>query len=291
MERLLKSIAEMHGPQFLFAYAAATVMTVLIARWWISCRDSSRFLAAPQIPSDPDPYEIAYLRGGENEVLRVVLFRLLQDGALRVLFESETSVVKKTFMEGSSHSGLRTMEQEIAARSAGQASKEVFQDPWIKFQVAGDCSRYRDRLERERLLVTSQEKTQFTRIAAVGIILILMLGAYKLTTALATGHTNVAFLIVIALAGPAILWKTCVPRLTNRGRKYLRNLESAFGEWKQRKSEIAESQLLLLLSIFGVAVLSGTTYDYFQKMFPKGDGSCGSCGGCGDCGGCGGCGD
>ena len=36
------------------------------------------------IPTKPDPYEIAFLRGGENEVTRLLAFDLINRGYLRV---------------------------------------------------------------------------------------------------------------------------------------------------------------------------------------------------------------
>src|SRR5206468_5129608 len=46
--------------------------------------DRSRELGAMPIPTKPDPYEIAYLRGRENEVTRLVVFDLIRRGYLHV---------------------------------------------------------------------------------------------------------------------------------------------------------------------------------------------------------------
>lgn len=289
MDWLLEFIARIPGPQFVIVYGLLTVVALAVCRWWVRHRDPTKSLPAVQVPSNPDPYEIAYLRGGENEVLRVVLFRLLQQGVLRVLLEKGALIEKETFITGSTDAGLRPMEQEIAHRSASHTSKEVFRDVWIKHRVAAECSLYRDRLQAERLLVRPEDKARYSWIATIGTLLILGIGAYKLIAALANGHSNVAFLIIIGLVGVGILWQICTTRLTFRGREYLQRLEAAFGQWKAQASELGESQLLLLMSVFGAAVLSGTAYDYFRQMFSKGNGNCGSCGGCD--GGCGGCGD
>ncbi|MBM2846884.1 MAG: Ser/Gly rich, Cys interspersed [Bacteroidetes bacterium] len=85
MDWLLKLITDMPGPQFLLIYGSVIALTLAGCWWWYRQGDSTASLPAPQIPSTPDPYEIAYLRSGENEVLRVVLFRLLQQGALQVI--------------------------------------------------------------------------------------------------------------------------------------------------------------------------------------------------------------
>ena len=50
-------------------------------------RDRTANLPPLPIPADPDPCEIAYLRGGENEATRLIVFDLIQRGCLGVLVE------------------------------------------------------------------------------------------------------------------------------------------------------------------------------------------------------------
>jgi uncharacterized protein (TIGR04222 family) len=78
-------IADMPGPVFLFVYGLVIVLTLAVCWSWLCQSNPTASLPAPRVPSTPDRYEIAYFRGGENEVLRVVLFRLLQQGALQVI--------------------------------------------------------------------------------------------------------------------------------------------------------------------------------------------------------------
>ena len=85
MDWLLKLIADMPGPLFLFVYGSVIGLTLVSCWWWLRQGDPTSSLPPVQTPSAPDPYEVAYLRGGENEVLPVVLFRLLQQGALQVI--------------------------------------------------------------------------------------------------------------------------------------------------------------------------------------------------------------
>lgn len=292
MDWLLESIAAMHGPQFLAVYGLVAVATILVCAWLVRASDSTKSLPPLPVPAEPSPYEIAYLRGGDNELLRLILFRLVQQGAVRMLIEEGTAAQKDTFMLEDSSKPQDSVHQEVARRMNGRTSKEVFHDPWVKREAAEHSGTYRSQLEGERLLLTPEEQYRHARLAWIGALVIAGLGFYKLVSALMEGHTNVMFLIVIIVFGVGILWNSCTIRLTHRGKKYLRSLESAFGRWKEQKAEIGESQLLLLVSIFGVAVLAGTTYDYFQKSFSQSNGSCGSCGGgCDGCGGCGGCGD
>ena len=81
---LHSSIADLYGPYFLLFYAG-TIVTLLVA-CFRSVRGVDRTieLELPRITSKVDPYEIAYLRGGENEVARVAIASLIQRGLLQI---------------------------------------------------------------------------------------------------------------------------------------------------------------------------------------------------------------
>ena len=78
-------VADMYGPYFLVFYA--TVIGVVIVACYRSVRavDRTLDLGLPEIPAKLDPYEIAYLRGGENEVTRVAIASLIQRGLLQII--------------------------------------------------------------------------------------------------------------------------------------------------------------------------------------------------------------
>ncbi len=77
-------IADMYGPYFLAFYAV--VIGVVIVGCYRSVRSVDRTgdFEPPPLPAKIDPYEIAYLRGGENEVTRVALASLIQRGLLKI---------------------------------------------------------------------------------------------------------------------------------------------------------------------------------------------------------------
>src|SRR5262245_11445437 len=74
-------IADLHGPGFLLFYACVIVVTLVVCRWQ-SQQPMNPGGRPPQIPSNPDPYEIAYLRGGPAEVVRLAVFMLMERGYL-----------------------------------------------------------------------------------------------------------------------------------------------------------------------------------------------------------------
>jgi uncharacterized membrane protein YgcG len=157
------------------------------------------------------------------------------------------------------------------------------------------------------------------------VLLILGLGAYKLTAALLHGYTNVFGIIILAIISTVIAFSVArVPRLTALGKIYLERLQIAFDKLQYQSvrqavpANTASAQfagvdpLLLGVGIFGGTILAGTIYDDYNQAFQRaqtqsvGSSSCGSScgsscssssggdggggdggGGCG--GGCGGC--
>ena len=298
MDWLLNNpIANMYDPGFLLLYGNIIILTLAACWWTLRQRDPTVSRLVPLVPSDPDPYEIAYLRGGENEVTRVVIIGLTQRGYLQAT-ERKERLPKHPDPRHLSH-----LERLVFDRCSSPATEEeIFQS------VKGVCAPFEQRLHSERLLMPPEMQIVALKVGLAGALVILGLGGYKLWVALATGHSNVGFLLVMGIASLVGLYYVCrPPRLSSRGRAYLQRLESAFEGLKGRASAgnfaATDPTLLLLVGIFGVKMLAGTPYAYYQEIFtprwswggggvggvPGGVwvGGCG--GGCGG-GGCGGCG-
>ena len=65
-------IANMPGPVFLLFYAIVVIITCMLAviyKRHIQPKVDTNLI---KVPNTPDPYEIAYLRGGHKEVLRLM---------------------------------------------------------------------------------------------------------------------------------------------------------------------------------------------------------------------------
>src|SRR5438067_4383703 len=77
---LLDAIATMPGPQFLVLYACVIALTLFVCRLLLRRADSTAALPPALVPSEPDPYEIAYLRGGEKELTRLLICELIERG-------------------------------------------------------------------------------------------------------------------------------------------------------------------------------------------------------------------
>src|ERR671912_33278 len=103
-------LADMYGPLFLFVYAGAIAATAIACRVATRRLDWTAKMPPPPVPSNPDPHEIAYLRGGENEVTRSVVFALVQKGLLRVSQTGKDYQVGRT-AESPERRGLTQIER------------------------------------------------------------------------------------------------------------------------------------------------------------------------------------
>src|SRR5262249_52233572 len=72
-------------PEFLLLYILLCACVVGFAAWFVRSKDTSGEAGAEPIGKDLDPYEIAYLRGGSNEVVRYIAFELVHAGLLEVV--------------------------------------------------------------------------------------------------------------------------------------------------------------------------------------------------------------
>src|SRR4051794_41513575 len=86
MDWLIRNpLASMAGPEFLVLYGVVIAATLLWCWWRARAADPTSAQSPPPVPSSPDPYQFAYLRGGENEVTRVAVLTLLQRRYLPVV--------------------------------------------------------------------------------------------------------------------------------------------------------------------------------------------------------------
>lgn len=89
-------LAYMPGVWFLLFYGLTIVITAVGFWFYKPNLDWTRQLPLPLVSSNPNPFEIAYLRGGENEFLRTLIFALVQKKFLEITVEKNKSYIKLT---------------------------------------------------------------------------------------------------------------------------------------------------------------------------------------------------
>jgi uncharacterized protein (TIGR04222 family) len=295
-------IADMPGPSFLALYAATIVLIVVHAAVTIRRRDPTRGIEPPPVPSKPDPCEVAYLRGGENELTRLLIFELLHDSYLQQAPEgAETGHASggpkiERAPDHPDPDRLDLLRRRVFdAFSEARSPRELFQPGGLAAQIGEQCRPLDWALAEEQLLSPAEWHRAVLPDRLAGTVLILALGGYRLLLALAKGRHNVGGLVLLAFVGLIVMAVASqVPRLTRRGQDYLARLRDAFGGLKARAAETAtagaDPSILLVPAVFGVAALADTSYAYVPELFKAANSDGGGCGGaCGGCG-CGGCG-
>ena len=327
MEILIDNpLAKMYGPYFLIFFGFVIFFAVVILALVKSRFDRSDRLAVPSIPPNLDPFEIAYLRGGINEVVRSVVFSLTQKGFLEIDNTGPKPEIKRA-QNSPNTDNLAPIEQNaLNWIGSSREPSEMFKSYGLASSLEQYGNTYRARLEQQQLLVGGKDRAIFSPVKWSVYLLILSLGGYKLLAALANGKFNVVLLVIFIIAGLVIARAAAkLPRLTKLGKAYLDRLQTAFDNLKytsqaayipSKEPKIVPQAtfagvdpLLLSVGVFGSGILVGTVFDSYNQAFQRGQhfqsangtscsSGCGSscssgssCSGGSSCGGgCGGCG-
>src|ERR1051325_1058739 len=172
-------IADMYGPHFLVFYACVIGVTTMICWWRMRLLDPTTPSNPPPVPVEPDSYELAYLRGGEREVARVVILSLIQRGYVWVM--------RRRASRGGS--GVKQMENHPDPRHLSKLEATVFHALWkerkahevfgsggIASGISPLCWPYEERLRQEQLLAPLAAKEAAWKIWFAGAFAIFALG-------------------------------------------------------------------------------------------------------------------
>jgi len=288
-------IANMKSVDFLLFYIAVIAAGSILGWMFIQKADSAGSEMVMVLPPNPDPYEISYLRGGIQEVMRLAVFKLVQARSL-VSSGKDRKIAR---VDGSIElSAMSDKERAVYDELIDpQTMRSISKRLSSKFR--GLCYPLEQRLVNERLLTTQAAKGRARLVRVALLSIVFFLGGYRLYIALSSGRTNVGFLIFLAVIATILILRIFrTPRLSKRGRDYLKALQEKF---KDSKNSVVPDQgientgLSLLVALFGITVLQGTPYAPYLTVLALPDSSSfysdvgvggGGCGGGG--GGCGG---
>ncbi|HEX7174131.1 MAG TPA: TIGR04222 domain-containing membrane protein [Pyrinomonadaceae bacterium] len=294
-------IADMRGPTFLLFYACASAATIAVCAMLSRQLDWTGSMQPPPLPSTPDPYEIAYLRGGENEVARTAVFALMRSGHLHVIQRGKKSLIERTGPPAPTAALGHFERRAYGWFDHPQESAAVFRQGGLAEKLRRHCADYEQKLRGEKLLTPPEASDRARLVRLLGLAVIAGLGAYKLAIALSRGRTNVIFLILLGAVALVVLFKVCrSPRLSRRGRAHLERLRTAFDRLKGGGQTLTETATmaresadergpyatpggldpaLLTLGVFGVAALAGADHDNYTRAFNRSTATADSSGG------------
>jgi uncharacterized protein (TIGR04222 family) len=307
-------LTEFSGQEFLVFFAILIVIVAAFCWRRKRTQDSSLELAPLDAPEEIDPYEIAYLRGGENELARVLIVSLIERKYLRIVapeskwWKTKSASRIQQDPEHPDSADLQPIERAgfawfDSARTAEDVFKKSIHPVDLPSSLSSYAATYERKLRAERLLTSDELKSKTQKNIVFGLALILLIGFTRLLIGIAR-ERPVGFLILMGIAGVVVVVRAGLTgRLSWRGQEYLERTrtrwswlhDSNYGGWSPS----------LAAGVFGYAVLSGTELSPLNDMFRRanagnyygssdGGGACGTAcgggdGGGGGCGGCGGC--
>jgi uncharacterized protein (TIGR04222 family) len=284
---------DLPGPDFLVFYAFLGALTIGLL--WLA-RRASEAADVPRIDYS-DPYLLAYLRGGQSEVIRVVTVSLIDRGLLQ---SNDDQLVAAN--QNAVNIVHRPIEKALLQHFRFRANaSSAFTSP----AILSTCEEYKDTLQRLSLL--PDESIQRARLwrFVIAVIVLTSVAALKILIALQRGRTNIFFLILLAVFFVFVAIRVHNPLRTRRGDALLADLRNLFSSLKARARMLRPggetADAALLMAVFGLDALPTASFPYAKRFQPKSTAlstsscgsacgsSCGSsCGGGGGCGGCGG---
>ncbi|MBG1267212.1 TIGR04222 domain-containing membrane protein [Nostoc sp. WHI] len=266
-------IADMYGVDFLLFYCSVIGITLVVC--WQLIKDPTKNQPLPLIPAEPDPYEIAYLRSQETGIANVVLFDLIVRGYLQVSEQSISQVANHPDV-----SQLQPIEREVFDRLSSSSTAKTSLSLATK-SIQLYCNAYEEKLQNEQLLYAFQWQIRNIIVVLIGAMIIFSLWGYKLLIVLGKGGHEESFLvsisffyIVFLLGFVSDLLQGFVSNrshLSQRGKVYLQQLQATFSRLQQKvKNEIPSVfDYNLVVALFGVEALAGTSYNsYYKAFFP-----------------------
>ncbi len=237
-------VAGIDSEYLLLFYAVAIGAVILACYNSVRSADRTRHMEPPEVPARLDPYELAYLRGGEPEVTRIAIMSLLQRGLLQITESRDWSstdllILKEVDRGRKPKPGELSPIEACIMKWTGfpAVRRQIYEPGGIPDLLREMCGDYRDNLADQELLAPPGMKRLGARLWWIGSALILGLGGYLMAVGLAKREPIVAVILCpMALIGVIALAFGCLrfPRISHRGRAYLEQLELAYDRLRSK---------------------------------------------------------
>jgi len=291
--QFLTPFTQMDGPVFLVLYA------VLFAAFFCACMvlrrqvDQDKTGRPVQAGVDPDPYQMAYLRGGVNEVNRLATFELFERRALEEK-KSWNGSITWTLIPGIVNASNCSPFALAASSfySEPRRPTEIFRSE-VASRFVSQFREWDDWIEKEDLRITPEKQFKLNGLALVLAAVFAAVGLLKIVAAVLHDRYNVGFASLMLIAGTVAIVVTRFPRRFNaRGRSFLTATQVINGQHRRITTQNNRSTIpseesasngfatmpMMAMGLFGVAALQGSSYDSFRKTYQKSEPAGGGCG-------------
>jgi len=280
-------VADLPSAQFLIFYGMLCAGMLAFARFFVAKADDSTMFGVELLPREFNPFEIAFLRGGTNELVRYAVFDLTHHGLLEL---APAEGKKERPIRRTGYVADLAAIHPVCALVYGyfdvpHTAEELFKSD-VPQAVDAAFAAERSRLEERRLLSVQAARDASRTARIVGLCAILLPAAYRLWYAFEMQHRNVLFLLGIALVASILLFPiTSVRRLSRRGREYVNGLRASLTGGGAAAPSPSSPAFPVLVAAGGFGLLAATPYEDLNLTFrrqAKANGASGSCsGGCG----------
>jgi uncharacterized protein (TIGR04222 family) len=279
----------MDGPTFLFLYVLIAAAVIGLSRWFVWIADKSGWRSPPPVPATFDPYEIAYLRGGKNAVIRTAMYALYSRGLVEIIpgkwFKASTVVARDAAADGQSGGPLTGLEDVVRGSIRAPAQPAALFQGTLGGDVEQLCEPYRRGLQSEDLVRSDATRFEAQIIPWTATFILVAVGLARwMASSPGAKVGGLAFLMAVSIG---LLWWLAGSRaaaaISERGRTWLKQIQTAY--------QGVPLSPVAMVGLFGLEILNNTSDAEFAKLFAKGNDGSGCGGGCGSgCGGGGGCG-
>ena len=308
----MNPITDFNAREFLTFYAVF-ILAVWMVRAWFNWRSDRTLDDTWTPPVTANAYDVAYLRGGANELARVAVVGLAERGFL----EAQAQTIGQA-QNHPNPATLTSLERSVFDFFQPERTVREIEQAGLRVRVNPHVLAFEERLQAEQLLSPPNVTGAARSSAGLAAAAIFVVGSARFLVALQR-HRPAGFLIAMGVVGMiAVAWPR-FGRLSRRGKAYLDSLRHAASSFNTSGTEPSDTSLFMATALFGMTALSGSSQDALGEMFTRqkassdaasggawfggggdagggdgggggsdGGGGGGSCGGGG--GGCGGCG-
>jgi uncharacterized protein (TIGR04222 family) len=221
---------DLRGPEFLVFYLALGLATLAIV-WFLRRTNESDSTVSPILN---DYLEIAYLRGGANEALRVATMNLINRGLIDIKTDDRLHTLDpKAHVLVSKDSERGILEKFTVA----QAATQIFSDKTLRRTVTDECQ---PTLARMGLVPDASRQAARAVLLFAGACLLTAVAGIKILVALSRGRSNIAFLIIAAAVFCVLLYKATSPLRTPTGNALLADLRTLFAGLRERGGSLVQ---------------------------------------------------
>ncbi|HMW50102.1 MAG TPA: TIGR04222 domain-containing membrane protein, partial [Cellvibrionaceae bacterium] len=252
---------DLPGPQFLGFYSLFGIALVLLNTWQL--RRQGVTSGADQAHTFFNaPYALAYLNQGQQHCLSICAFNLIDRGLMTTNDAGQISSRSQDTKQVS-----HPLEHALIQYASSGAQKLFAAQRDNKVKVA--LSAIKADLLHRGLIAGG---TFFTPFKLICLAFLAAVGAIKITLALAHGHHNIQWLIVLMFIFMLVISLSRAPRLTADGEATLTIMRGLLAQLHGRMQELKPGgftqEATLAAALFGLAGLSLEYFPHLRSIMP-----------------------